>query len=75
MKKIFFALLLLTSIIYSQKGEYGFTVKGGMNFDISSQYHYIFNEDVHNLGDEGYATTYSTSNFISVYAGINIFFR
>ncbi len=46
-----------------------------MNFDISSRYHYIFNEDVHNLGNEGYATSYSTSNFISVYAGINIFFR
>ncbi len=46
-----------------------------MNFDISSRYHYIFNEDIHNLGTEGYATSYSTSHFISVYAGLNIFFK
>ena len=46
-----------------------------MNLDISSRYHYIFNEDVHNLGDEGYASSYSTNNFISVSAGLNIFFR
>jgi hypothetical protein len=46
-----------------------------MNFDINASYHYILNKDVYNLGDAGYASSYSTTNFISINAGLNIFFQ
>jgi len=46
-----------------------------INLDISARYHYLLNEDVYNLGDYGYGSSYSTINFISIYAGLNIFFR
>jgi len=47
-----------------------------INLDISARYHYLLNEDVYNLGDVGGSvSSYSTINFISVYAGLNIFFR
>jgi len=46
-----------------------------ITFDVSARYHWVMNEDVYNLGDIGYGTTYSTNNFISLYAGINVFFQ
>lgn len=46
-----------------------------INLDISARYHYLLHEDVYNFGEAGYASSYSTINFVSVYAGINIFFE
>ena len=46
-----------------------------MNFDINASYHYILNEEVYNLGEAGHASSYSTINFISINAGLNIFFQ
>ena len=46
-----------------------------INLDISARYHYLLNEDVYNLGDYGYGSSYSTINFISISAGLNIFFQ
>jgi len=43
--------------------------------DVSSRYHLVLNQDVYNFGDAGYGTSYSTNNFISVFAGINVFFQ
>jgi len=45
-----------------------------ITLDVSSRYHLVLNQDVHNFGDAGYGTSYSTNNFISVFAGINVFF-
>ncbi|VAX18515.1 hypothetical protein MNBD_IGNAVI01-2194 [hydrothermal vent metagenome] len=46
-----------------------------LTLDVSSRYHLVLNQDVYNLGDAGYGTTYSTNNFISIFAGINVFFQ
>jgi len=46
-----------------------------LTLDVSSRYHLVLNQDVYNLGDIGYGTTYSTNNFISIFAGINVFFQ
>ncbi len=46
-----------------------------MHFDINAKYHYILNKDVYNLGYAGYASSYSTISFISINAGLNIFFQ
>ena len=46
-----------------------------ITFDVSSRYHLVLNQNVHNFGDAGYGTSYSTNNFISVFAGINVFFQ
>ena len=43
--------------------------------DVSSRYHLVLNQDVYNLGDVGYGSSYSTNNFISIFAGINVFFQ
>lgn len=43
--------------------------------DVSAKYHMLLSEDVYNFGDAGYETSYSTINFISVFAGINVFFQ
>lgn len=57
----------------------GFGVEYPMNenlsFDLNGKYTYLFNENVHNLGDLGYGTSYSTNNFFSFSAGVNIFFQ
>jgi len=46
-----------------------------MNFNFSARYHFILNKSVHNLGDYGYSAEYSTNNFFSLSAGLNIFFE
>ena len=46
-----------------------------ISLDFSSRYHLVLNQDVYNLGEVGYGTAYSTNNFISVFAGINVFFE
>ncbi|MEN8191570.1 MAG: outer membrane beta-barrel protein [Bacteroidota bacterium] len=46
-----------------------------ITFDISTRYHLVLNKEVYNFGDAGYGTSYSTNNFISVFAGINVFFE
>ena len=46
-----------------------------INVDIGARYHYVLNEDVYNFGDYGYGSSYSTINFISLSAGLNIFFK
>jgi hypothetical protein len=46
-----------------------------LNLDAAVKYHYIFNEDVYNLGDYGYAASYSTHHFVSIDLGINIIFE
>ena len=46
-----------------------------INFDINAKYHYILNKDTYNLGDAGYASSYSAISFISINAGLNIFFQ
>ncbi len=46
-----------------------------INFDINARYHYLLNKDTYNLGDVGYGSSYSTINFISVFVGLNIFFK
>lgn len=46
-----------------------------LTLDVSSRYHLVLNQDVYNLGDIGYGTAYSTNNFISIFAGINVFFQ
>lgn len=45
-----------------------------ITLDVSSRYHLVLNQDEHNFGDAGYGTSYSTNNFISVFAGVNVFF-
>ncbi|MCF6268526.1 MAG: porin family protein [Melioribacteraceae bacterium] len=46
-----------------------------INLDINARYHYLLNKDTYNLGDAGYGYSYSTINFISISAGLNIFFK
>jgi len=43
-------------------------------FDIFTKYNIVINEEVYNLGDSNYQTSYSSSNFISIFVGVNIFF-
>ena len=42
-------------------------------FEIITMYHIVINEEVYNFGDSVYQTSYSASNFMSVFAGVNIF--
>lgn len=46
-----------------------------INLDINARYHYLLSKDTYNLGDYGYAASYSAINFISISAGLNIFFE
>lgn len=43
--------------------------------DVSAKFHLLLAQDVYNFGDAGYGTSYSTINFISIFAGINVFFQ
>jgi len=52
-----------------------FPINEVMNFDVIARYHYLLSEKSYNLGDAGYASSYSTISFVSVAAGINIFFE
>ncbi len=46
-----------------------------ITLDVSSRYHMVLQENVYSMGDAGYQSEFSTSNFISLFAGINVFFE
>lgn len=46
-----------------------------INFDISTRYHLILYKYLHSIAGGGYETNSNTNNFISLSAGLNIFFR
>lgn len=56
-------------------GGFEYPVNEVIALDVSAKYHLLLSQDVYNFGDAGYGTSYSTINFISVFAGINVFFQ